>query len=579
MLGNATVEWGQLSGNPGGKPMSKQLVAWGASYTPPPGPVVLVIMDGIGLAPPNDGNAVSRARIPTLRRLWREHASLQLAAHGTAVGLPTDKDMGNSEVGHTIMGAGRVLPQGALLVQRAIGDGSLFAGETWRQVLAQCVGAEAGTLHLIGLLSDGNVHSHIDHLFALIRAADAAGVAQLRVHPLLDGRDVEPHSALRYISKLETLLTEVSAKPKRHYCIASGGGRMRTTMDRYWERPEVVEAGWHAHVLGEGSPVTSARQAVERAYAHGVPSDQEIPPFVVVDGDGEPVGRIENGDAVVLFNFRGDRAIELSSAFENDDFDFFDRRRRPDVLFVGMLQYDGDLMLPKHCLLVPPPIGDTLIELLSNAGVPSFHVAESSKFGHVTYYLFGMRSTPFSRATVREVDSRGLDPATHPEMQAAAVADAVIAATRSGDYRLVVVNLANGDMVGHTGNLDAAVRAVEAVDAAVARICSAVNEARGVLVLTADHGNAEEMLQWSAKTSTFKRGADGRLVAKTSHSLNLVPFVISDGRQPPGYALRRDLARPALGNIASTLLNLLGYAAPAAYEPSLIRMVPAGNEG
>ncbi len=553
--------------------MTMQLGPWHEAYTAPAGPVVFVIMDGIGLAPPNDGNAVSRADIPTLRRLWRAHASLQLAAHGTAVGLPTDKDMGNSEVGHTIMGAGRVLPQGASLVQQAIADGSLFAGENWQLVVGQCTGADAGTLHLIGLLSDGNVHSHIDHLFALLRQADAAGIARARVHPLLDGRDVEPHSALRYLDKLEALLAEISAQPGRDYRIASGGGRMRTTMDRYWERPDVVEAGWKAHVLGEGRHASSAREAVEASYADQVSSDQDIPAFVVVDAEDKPVGTIEDGDTVLLFNFRGDRSIELSSAFENDDFDFFRRGRRPDVLFVGMLQYDGDLMLPKHCLLVPPSIGNTMIELLSAGGVPSFHVAESSKFGHVTYYLFGMRSKPFSRASVREVGSGGLDPADHPEMQAAAVADAVIEAIRSGDYQLIVVNFANGDMVGHTGDLEAAVKAVEAVDAAVARISTAVDTCDGVLVLTADHGNAEEMLQWSAKTSAFKRDAAGRLIAKTSHTLNLVPFVIIDRRHPQGYALRRDLARPGLGNIASTIINLLGYAAPESYEPSLIRPV------
>jgi 2,3-bisphosphoglycerate-independent phosphoglycerate mutase len=540
--------------------------------------VVLVIMDGIGLAPPNDGNAVSQADIPALRGMWHDHASLQLAAHGTAVGLPTDKDMGNSEVGHTIMGAGRVLPQGASLVQRAIEDGALFSGETWQQVIAQCTGAEAGTLHLIGLLSDGNVHSHIDHLFALLRQADAAGIARVRVHTLLDGRDVEPHSALRYLDKLEALLAEIASRPDRDYRIASGGGRMRTTMDRYWERPDVVEAGWKAHVLGEGPKVSSAREAVECAYADQVSSDQQIPPFVVVDDAGEPLGTIEDGDAVLLFNFRGDRAIELSSAFEHEDFDFFDRRRRPDVLFVGMLQYDGDLMLPRHCLLVPPTIENTVIELLSAAGVPSFHVAESSKFGHVTYYLFGMRSKPFPLATVKEVSSGGLDPAAHPEMKAAEVADAVIDAARSGEYRLIVVNFANGDMVGHTGSLPAAVQAVEAVDAAVARIRQAVEETAGVLVITADHGNAEEMLQWSSKTCAFKRDAKGRLIAKTSHTLNLVPFVIVDGRHPPGYALRRDLARPGLANIASTVLNLLGYAAPPVYSPSLIRPAPEQTE-
>ncbi|WP_295540461.1 2,3-bisphosphoglycerate-independent phosphoglycerate mutase [uncultured Thiohalocapsa sp.] len=547
------------------------LEPWHQGYTPPTGPVVLVVMDGIGLAPPNDGNAVAQAHIPTLRRLWREHSSLQLAAHGTAVGLPTDKDMGNSEVGHTILGAGRVLPQGASLVQRAIQDGSLFSGETWQQVIAKCTGPQAGTLHLIGLLSDGNVHSHIDHLFALLRQADAAGIARVRVHPLLDGRDVEPHSALRYLDKLETLLAEMSRGADRDYRIASGGGRMRTTMDRYWEHPSVVEAGWKAHVLGVGPGVSSAREAVERAYAQRVTSDQQIPPFVVVDADAEPVGAMADGDAVVLFNFRGDRAIELSAAFEQERFDFFERGRRPDVLFVGMLQYDGDLKLPRHCLLVPPTINNTMIELLSGAGVPSYHVAESSKFGHVSYYLFGMRAKPFAHATVHEVSSGGLDPAEHPEMKAADVADDVIAAIDAGRYRLIVVNFANGDMVGHTGNLPAAVKAVEAVDAALTRIHHAVHNRAGVLVITADHGNAEEMLQWSAKTAAFKRDADGNLIAKTSHTLNLVPFLIVDQRQTPGYAVRRDLARPGLANVAATVLNLLGYAAPVPYEGSLIR--------
>ncbi len=557
--------------------MTKALEPWHRDYAPPAGPVVLLIMDGIGLAPPNDGNAVAQANIPTLRRLWRDNASLQLAAHGTAVGLPTDKDMGNSEVGHTIMGAGRVLPQGASLVQRAIEDGSLFSGETWQQVVTRC--ADAGTLHLIGLLSDGNVHSHIDHLFALLRQADADGLERVRVHTLLDGRDVEPHSALRYLDKLEAELSEISAKPGRDYRIASGGGRMRTTMDRYWEHPEVVAAGWKAHVLGDGPHVVGAREAVETAYAKAVPSDQQIPPFVVVGPDGKPVGAIEDGDAVVLFNFRGDRAIELSAAFEQDAFDFFDRERRPDVVFVGMLQYDGDLMLPKQCLLVPPAIENTFIERLSKAGVPSFHVAESSKFGHVSYYLFGMRSKPFAHATVREVSSGGLEPDEHPEMKAAEVADAVIDAVRSGDYRLIVVNFANGDMVGHTGNLPATVKAVEAVDAAITRILHAVAAVDGVLVITADHGNAEEMLQWSAKTAAFKRDEAGRLITKTSHTLNLVPFVIADARKSPGYALRRDLPRPGLGNIASTMLNLLGYAAPEDYEPSLIRPAPTQPEG
>jgi 2,3-bisphosphoglycerate-independent phosphoglycerate mutase len=375
--------------------MPEQLGPWHESYTPPTGPVVFVIMDGVGLAPPNDGNAVSRADIPTCagsgvstprcssRRTARPSACPRTRTWATPRwGTPSWAPAGCCRRG----------PRWCRRRSRTARCSRARPGGPW---WTRCTGEGAGTLHLIGLLSDGNVHSHIDHLLALLHRADADGVARVRVHPLLDGRDVEPFSAPRYLDQLEAVLAELSAKPDRDYRIASGGGRMRTTMDRYWERPEVVQAGWKAHVLGQGRPVASAGEAVQTAYDEGVESDQDIPAFVVVDDAGKPVGTIEDGDAVLLFNFRGDRAIELSSAFEYDDFDFFDRGRRPDVLFVGMLQYDGDLQLPKHCLLVPPPDRRYPHRAVERRGRASFHVAESSKFGHVTYYLFGMRSQPF----------------------------------------------------------------------------------------------------------------------------------------------------------------------------------------
>lgn len=550
--------------------MTAPLKPWHAGYRPPKGPVVLTILDGIGLAPPGPGNAVSQADAPVLKGLYRDCPSLRLAAHGTAVGLPTDADMGNSEVGHSIMGAGRVLPQGASMVEQALKSGALLNSEHWRAVVARCTGEAAGTLHFIGLLSDGNVHSHINHLLALLDDAHAEGVARVRVHVLLDGRDVEPHSAPVYLARLEEKLESINAAGGRDYRIASGGGRMRTTMDRYWERIHVVEAGWRAHVLGEGRPVASAMEAVEAAYAAGVPSDQEIDPFVVVE-NGKPVGAMADGDAVVLFNFRGDRAIEISCAFDWDDFDAFDRVRRPDVLFVGMLQYDGDLGVPRRCLITPPPVEDTWPELLSNAGVHSFHVAESSKYGHVTYYLFGMRTKPFANNHVCEVDSGGLDPAEHPEMKAKEVGDKVVEAVRSGEYRLVVVNFANGDMVGHTGSLSAAVKAVEAVDVQLGRILEVVRETDGVLIVTADHGNAEEMYHGVDGPGEFKCNTDGSYMIKTSHTLNPVPFILYDPRPDPGYALRKDMPRPGLANIGHTVLNLLGYAGPSFYAESLLR--------
>ncbi len=552
--------------------MADPLDPWHPAYQPPQGPVVLTIMDGIGLGPPNEGNAVAHAHKPVVKGLFTTQPTLRLTAHGTAVGLPTDKDMGNSEVGHTIMGAGRILPQGASLVQQAIESAELFNSETWRSVLTRCADENGGTLHFIGLLSDGNVHSHIDHLLALIEDADRNHVEHVRVHALLDGRDVEPRSAMTYVDRLEAALAQINQSEKRDYRIASGGGRMQTTMDRYWERVHVVEAGWRAHVLGEGRAVNNARSAIEDAYAKGVASDQDIEAFVVADEAGHPVGTIEDGDAVVLFNFRGDRAIELSLAFDSDAFSAFDRVRRPDVLFVGMLQYDGDLEVPKQCLLVPPRVSQTWCESLSDAGIDSFHIAESSKYGHVTYYLFGMRQAPYAHTHCLEVSSGGLEPAEHPQMKAKEVADEVIKAIASGTYRLIVVNFANGDMVGHTGNFQAAVRAVETVDAQIGRILEAVESAKGILLVTADHGNAEEMYHWSGKHGEFKRNSDGSYVAKTSHTLNLVPFIIRDTRADSGYGLRRDLPRPGLANIGATVLNLLGYAAPDFYAPSLVRI-------
>jgi len=524
-----------------------------------PGPLLLAIADGVGLAPDGPANAVYLADTPTIDRLLASPLQIPLKAHGTAVGLPTDDDMGNSEVGHNAIGAGRVVAQGAKLVNQSLESGALFEGELWQRIVA--TGRQGGTVHFLGLLSDGNVHSHIDHLFALVTECARSGVARARLHVLLDGRDVAARSALIYIEKTEALLSSLNDKYGVDYRIASGGGRMRITMDRYNADWEMVKRGYDCHVHGVGRVFHSAESAVQTQYAEDdAATDQTLEPFVITE-HSEPVGRITDGDAVVLFNFRGDRAIEISRAFEEQDFDKFDRGRRPDVLFAGMLEYDGDLQVPKNYLVAPPVMERTVSEYLCAEGVRSFAISETQKYGHVTYFWNGNRSGYIDREleTYIEIPSDNVPFDKAPAMKAVEIADKTIELLRSGDFRFGRLNFANGDMVGHTGNLEATVSAMETVDQCLGRLVEVVEELDGILLFTADHGNAEDMF----------REKDGERIMKTSHTLNPVPFVIHD----PGYRDEYEMAAvddPGLANIAATLLNLLGYRAPEDYEPSLI---------
>jgi 2,3-bisphosphoglycerate-independent phosphoglycerate mutase len=533
----------------------------------PGGPVVEIIMDGVGVAPSGPGNAVSQANTPTLDWLVTHCPHLVIRAHGTAVGLPSDDDMGNSEVGHNALGAGRVFDQGAKLVNAAIASGTLFEGEIWQTIVERCVSHKTA-LHLIGLLSDGNVHSHIDQLVALIDGAARHGIERVRVHPLTDGRDVGERSALTFIDRLEENLAR-HREAGRDYRIASGGGRMRVTMDRYNADWSIVERGWKAHVHGEARPFHSARVAVETLYEEDPKvNDQFLPAFVIVGEDGRPVGRMSNGDAVVFFNFRGDRAIEISRAFEERNFDKFDRGSMPDLFYAGMMQYDGDLLIPKQYLVAPPAISGSIGEYLAATGVTQFACAETQKYGHVTYFWNGNRSGKFSEdlETYLEVPSDNVPFEQRPWMKAAEVTDQVVAAIGNGKYQLLRVNYANGDMVGHTGHYDATITAVQAVDLALERVMRAVREAKGVLVVTADHGNSDDM--YMTKKGEVERDREGRPVPKTSHSLNPVYFIVYDPRER--YATNERIERPGLGNNAATLINLLGFDAPGHYLPSLI---------
>ncbi|MBZ5641037.1 MAG: 2,3-bisphosphoglycerate-independent phosphoglycerate mutase [Acidobacteriia bacterium] len=534
-----------------------------------PGPVLLVVLDGIGIGRRDEWDAVALARTPTLDALMARSPSRLLKAHGTAVGLPSDADMGNSEVGHNALGAGRIVDQGAKLVNRAVADGSIFRSEVWAAITRRC--KAGGALHLIGLLSDGNVHSHEKHLHALIAEASREGLPRVYVHPLLDGRDVPQTSALVYLDRLEEQLKRAGLGEGKRYRIASGGGRMVTTMDRYEADWQIVERGYHAHVHGVGRAFASAREAIEtyRAEQRDL-SDQFIPPFVVVDARG-PVGPVRDGDAVVFFNFRGDRALEISRAFEEgDEFAKFDRGRRPEVLYAGMTLYDGDLGIPGSYLVAPPAIDRTVSEYLARSGVTQFALSETQKYGHVTYFWNGNRGGKFDpdTETYLEIPSDRVRFELRPWMKAAEITDATLEALESGRHRFCRINFANGDMVGHSGQLVPTIFAVEAVDLCLARVVRGIENVEGTLVVLADHGNADDMVERDEAGLPLE-DPSGRPRPRTSHSLNPVPFIVHRGKGPP-LPLRKDLEEAGLANVAATLLEILGFVPPDDYLPSLL---------
>ena len=543
-----------------------------AAYAPVKGPVLTIVMDGVGIAPEGPTNAVSRAFTPTLDKLLSNHPCVTLKAHGTAVGLPSDDDMGNSEVGHNALGAGQVFAQGAKLVTQSIESGKMFASETW-QTLISNVKTNSSTLHFLGLFSDGNVHSHIDHLKAMLVRAKEEGVNKIRIHILLDGRDVGETSALDYILPFEEFLTSLRSDDL-DICIASGGGRMKITMDRYEADWSMVERGWHTHVLGEGRQFASAEEAVKTYRAETGVIDQDLPAFVIAK-DGKPVGTVEDGDSFIFFNFRGDRSLEISRTFdEGETFDKFDRVRHPNVVYAGMLEYDGDLHIPSRYLVSPPEITNTLGEYLAGSGISQLAISETQKYGHVTYFWNGNRSGKFSEEleTYIEVPSDVIPFEQRPWMKCAEITDKLIECLESGKYRYLRVNFPNGDMVGHTGSLLATVCSMEALDLQLARILAVVDKLGGVAVITADHGNADEMAELDKKTKAPKTNKDGSYKAKTSHTLNPVPCIIYDASGEGRISVKADNGQFGLSNVAATVVNLLGYEAPEMWDESLIEM-------
>ena len=516
-------------------------------------PVVLVVMDGVGIGDGGAGDAVKLAHTPNLDELLNTCPNTCLKAHGTAVGLPTDEDMGNSEVGHNTLGCGQVYAQGAKLVGQSIETGKIFASAAWKELTAHC--KDGGAMHFIGLLSDGNVHSHIDHLLALLKQAKAEGMKKVFCHILLDGRDVPATSALQYVEQLENALCALNDDTFTGK-IASGGGRMKITMDRYEADWAMVEQGFNCHVHGIGRQFADAKTAIETYRAETDCIDQDLGAFVIAE-NGTPIGKVQAGDSVILFNFRGDRALELSRAFDDAEFDKFDRGEFENVKFAGMLEYDGDAHIPARYLVEPPSIENTLTELLVQHGINEFALSETQKYGHVTYFWNGNRSGKVSEEleTYVEIPSDNCPFNEKPAMKCREITDCLIEAMEGKQYGFLRCNFPNGDMVGHTGIMDAVITSMEALDVQLGRIRQAAKELGYVLVVTADHGNADVMLEKNKK---------GAMQVRTAHSLSPVPFVIEgwDGTLKEGAF--------GLANVAATVAQLLEIPAPEVWEESLL---------
>ena len=549
------------------KPLQKN-----TSFNGPRGPVMLVIMDGVGIGAGDAGDMVAKASTPTLDWLKENAIYTTLKAHGRAVGMPSDDDMGNSEVGHNAIGAGRVFDQGALLVKNAVASGAMFQGTQW-QDLTGPLGADQ-TLHLLGLLSDGNVHSHIDIVIAMIKQAHSQGIRKVRLHTLLDGRDVGPTSALDYIAKAETVLAEINSTGDFDYAIASGGGRLFITMDRYNADWPMIKRGWDVHVKGIGREFESATEAIKtlRSETPGV-IDQDLKEFVIVR-DGKPVGPIVDGDSVVLFNFRGDRALEISRAFDDPELTEFDRGPIPDVKFAGIMQYDADQQIPKNYLVSPPSIDQVMGEYLADAGVTQLAVSETQKYGHVTYFFNGNRSDKFDEATEEyvEITSDLLPFEQRPWMKGGEITDVLLDSINQNKHDFIRVNYPHGDMVGHTGDLLAVEMSVETVDLCLDRLKKAIDAQGGLMIVTADHGNADEMYEVDKKTGQPKVGKDGLPKMKTSHTLNPVPCYIYDASGTANLRLAETAESLGISSLAATVIKCLGFEPPTDYDPSIVEV-------
>ena len=534
------------------------------------GPVVLVIADGIGLSDNQAGNAVSLAYDKTITSLIQDYKSLRLRAAGIKVGLPVD-DTGNSEIGHSILGAGQIIKQGANLVDEMMESGKVFESQTWKDAVANVKKHSGKAMHFIGILSDGGVHSNINHLLKMLTRAKEDGVKKARIHVLLDGHDVPATSALVYVQQLEDLLRELNTGGV-DYKIASGGGRMKITADKYGADWNMVAEGWKTHVLGEARGFGTAVEAIETARwdTPGI-VDAFLPPFVITENE-KPVGTIEDGDTVIYFDFKANRAIEFVKAMEEESFDKFDRVRVPKVYFAGLMNYAPMEGLPKNYLVIPPEVSGTLTEYLSKENIKQYSVAETVGYRYLTYCFNGGRDGAISSKTeeYKEVKSFDSPYGDRPWMKSAEVADEAVAKIKAGKDKFIKVDLPNADVVGFTGELQHTVMAVEAVDVAIQRILDAVDAAGGVVVVTSSHGKAEETYELDDMGQMILKG--GRPVAKRGRNANPVPFVIYDNTENKMKYELKISGDFGLANVAATIADLLGKTKPEVWEESLIRV-------
>ncbi len=526
------------------------------------GPIVLAILDGVGLAPDGPGNAVSKARTSFLGRAARECPHIALEASGEAVGLLPGQ-MGNSEVGHNTMGSGRAIKQGIARIEEAFNSGEIFNSEAWRSIISRILHESSkvamidnskdlwynenitpATLHFAGIFSDGGVHSHISHLEQMIEQAYTEGIRRMRVHAIFDGRDVPPQSEPKFIRRFETFVAKF---PDADIKIASGGGRMTTVADRYENDWSVVARGWDMMVNGEADYYFKSAEEGIATLRRLNPTiqDQNLPAFVIVDDKDQPVGKIEKGDGLIYFDFRADRAIEIAQAFTYWDFPYFNRGgyTPDDVYFVGMMEYNSDTHVPEHRLVQPNNATKTLNRFLDERGVSELAISETVKFGHITYYFNGNSYEKASHEEFIEVESDKEPFETRPWMKSAEIADEVI--KNLPKYKFVRLNFPGGDMVGHTADMEATIIAMEAIDISLARIAEEVDKIGGAMIIVSDHGNAEELL-------------DGNGTKKTSHTNNKVPCIIYDKTENRQKYNIVNIPRAGLKNLASTIAIMLG---------------------
>ncbi|WP_027340143.1 2,3-bisphosphoglycerate-independent phosphoglycerate mutase [Halonatronum saccharophilum] len=500
-----------------------------------PKPLALIILDGFGLNDKEEANAIKAANTPNFDKLWEDYPHAVINAAGEAVGLP-EGQMGNSEVGHLNLGAGRVVYQDLTRISLAIKEGDFFENEVLSEAIKK-VKNNNSALHLLGLLSDGGVHSHNKHLYALLEMAKKEGLDKVYVHPILDGRDVPPSSAKKYVKELEAKIEEIGVGE-----ISTIGGRYYyMDRDTRWER---TAKSYNAMCLGEGKKASTALKAIETSYADDK-TDEFVLPTVITDENGEAINRVGDNDSIIFFNFRPDRARQLTRALNDKEFAGFDRKVHPDVHLVCMTEYDETIDAP---IAYPTTeLVNTLGQVLATNGLKQLRTAETEKYAHVTFFFNGGKETP-NKGEDRELIPSP-DVATYdmkPEMSAYEVTDNLLAKMEEKDYDVIILNYANPDMVGHTGDFDAEITAVEAVDECLGKVADAILAKGGGLLITADHGNGEQMVDYDTGEPF------------TAHTTNQVPLIYANDNHKDAKLVNGG----KLADFAPTMLKLLGIDVP-----------------